>query len=100
MADAPPPPAAPGRGLYWRGLFAKWPADVPRAGFLVTELGESIQFSGFAVSGGLLLLQRERPDTLGARKAIVSYDAISAVKLEDPGDLGRYAAMGFQAAAG
>ena len=99
MADAAPA-NRPGRGDYWRHLFSKWPAAIGRSGFLVTELGESVRFTDFACSAGVLLLQREKPDTLGARKVFVSYDAISAVKLDDPGDLDRYAAMGFQPPAG
>ena len=104
MTDAAPAPPAspnrPSRGDYWRHLFAKWPAGFGRAGYLVTELGESVRFVDFACSAGVLLLQRDKPDTVGARKVCVTYDAISAVKLEDPGDLDRYAAMGFQPPAG
>ena len=107
MADADPParpgnPAAakPGRGDYWRHLFARWPAGFDRSGFLLTELNESVRFVDFACSAGVLLLQRDKPDVVGARKVFVTYDAISAVKLDDPGDLGRYAAMGFQPPAG
>ena len=93
----PPAPAAkPTRGEYWRNLFARWPAGFKRAGFLVTEQGESVQFADFAVSAGVLLLRRDKPDIVGARKVLVTYDAISAVKLEDAGELDRYAAMGFQ----
>ena len=94
------PAARPGRGEYWRHLFAHWPAGIPRTGFLTTELNESVRFVDFLVSGGLLLLQRDKPDTQGCRKALVSYDAISLVKLEDPGELARYRAMSFQPPAG
>ena len=103
MADAAPPaaaPAKPGRGDYWRHLFAKWPKEFDRTGFLLTELNESVRFVDFACSAGVLLLQREKPDVVGARKVFVTYDAISAVKLDDPGDLARFAAMGFQPPAG
>ena len=90
---APPPPS---RGDYWRHLFAHWPADLAKAGAVVTEQNEPVRFVDFAVSGGILLLQRDRPDTTGARKVLLSYDAISSLKLDDPGDLQRYRALGFQ----
>ena len=102
VPDAPPAAAAakPGRAEYWRHLFARWPSGTARTGFLVTELNESVRFTDFAVSAGLLLLQREKPDVVGARKVMVSYDAISAVKLDDPGELGPFSAMGFQPPSG
>ena len=102
MATAPAAaaPPKPGRADYWRHLFAKWPGSIRRSGFLITELGESVQFADFACGAGVLLLQRDKPDTLGARKVMVSYDAISAVKLDDPGELSAYASMGFQPPSG
>ena len=95
----PQPTAAapkPSRGEYWRHLFVHWPAAIPRAGTLVTELGETVRFSDCHVSGGLLMLQREKPDTTGARKVLISYDAISSLKLDDPGELDKFRPMGFQ----
>ena len=86
----------PTRGDYWRHLFAHWPADLAKSGAVITEHNEPVRFIDFAVSGGLLLLQRDRPDTTGARKVFVSYDAISSLKLDDPGELARYRPMGFQ----
>lgn len=94
MSQTAPP--KPSRGDYWRHLFAHWPTDLKKIGGVVTELNESVRFIDFAVSGGLLLLQRERPDTTGARKVFLSYDAISSLKLDDPGDLDGYRGMGFQ----
>ncbi|QDT17489.1 hypothetical protein [Alienimonas californiensis] len=91
-----PPPPKPSRGDYWRHLFAHWPADLAKSGAVITEHNEPVRFIDFAVSGGLLLLQRDRPDTTGARKVFVSYDAISSLKLDDPGELDRYRALGFQ----
>ena len=90
----------PTRGDYWRHLFAHWPADLAKAGAVITEHNEPVRFVDFAVSGGLLLLQRDRPDTTGARKVFVSYDAISSLKLDDPSELARYRPLGFQPPAG
>ena len=98
MSQAVAPP--PSRGDYWRHLFARWPAGIPKTGAVITEQNEPVRFTDFRVSGGVLLLQRDKPDTTGARKVFLSYDAISGLKLDDPGDLDRYAAMGFQPPAG
>ena len=80
----------------WRSLFEHWPASLPKHGTLVTSFGESIAFTGFLLSGGVMIVERERPDTAGARKVIVAYSAILAVKLSDPGELTRYQVLGFQ----
>ncbi|MFH5802475.1 hypothetical protein [Alienimonas sp. DA493] len=94
MSQSPPP--KPSRGDYWRHLFAHWPADLAKTGSVITEQNEPVRFVDFAVSGGLLLLQRDRPDTTGARKVLLSYDAISSLKLDDPGELDRFRPLGFQ----
>ncbi|MEM9701888.1 MAG: hypothetical protein AAF907_05540 [Planctomycetota bacterium] len=95
-----PAPQKPTRGDYWRHLFAHWPGDLAKSGAVVTELNEPVRFVDFAVSGGLLLLQRDRPDTTGARKVFLSYDAISSLKLDDPGELEKFRPLGFQAPVG
>lgn len=77
-------------------LFETWPAEVPRAGLLVTTFNETIPFVDFLVSEGTLIVQRNQPDSQNARKAIVAYGAISAVKLADPGDLAVYTRFGFR----
>lgn len=81
----------------WRTLFENWPESIPRAGLLVTTFGETIPFTNFLISGGILLVERDRPDTAGARKVMVAYDAISAVKLTGTEELARFQVMGFQA---
>ncbi|QDT39444.1 hypothetical protein [Stratiformator vulcanicus] len=80
----------------WRSLFESWPESIPRQGLCVTAFGEQIPFVDFLVSGGIVLLQRDKPDTQGARKVIVSYEAVQAIKMADPGELARYQVMGFQ----
>lgn len=81
----------------WRTLFENWPEAIPRQGILITSFGESIPFRDFLISGSILLVERETPDSLGARKVMVAYDAVSAVKITNPMDLARFQVMGFQA---
>ena len=81
----------------WRTLFENWPETLPKEGLLITTFQETIPFVDFLISGGILLLQRDRPDTHGARKVMISYDAISAAKLTSPDELTRYQVLGFQA---
>lgn len=80
----------------WRSLFEKWPESIPREGLLVTTFQETIAFNGFLVSGGILLVERDRPDSQGARKVMIAYEAISAVKLPTPMELNRFQVMGFK----
>jgi hypothetical protein len=80
----------------WRNLFENWPESIPRKGLLVTTFNEQIPFVAFLISGGILLVERDKPDTTGARKVMVSWEAISAVKITEVIDLGRFQVMGFQ----
>lgn len=80
----------------WRALFENWPESIPRTGLLVSSFGETIQFKDFLISGSILLVEREIPDSLGARKVLIAYDAILAVKIATPMDLARFQVMGFQ----
>jgi len=79
----------------WRSLFENWPESIPRTGLLVTGYGETIGFKDFLISG-TMLIEREIPDSLGARKVIVTYEGIAAVKIASPIELSRFQVMGFQ----
>lgn len=81
----------------WRMLFENWPEAIPRQGIVVTALQESIPFVNFMVSGGIVLLERDKPDSVGARKVMLTYQAISAVKLPTTMELKAFQVMGFQA---
>ncbi len=70
-------------GTIWRDYFLKWPKEMPRRGVLVTSFGEQIPFDGFLTTDTLLLVERRTPDTIGARKLILSYDQVLAIKLVD-----------------
>ena len=80
----------------WRTLFETWPDSIPRRGMVITTFQESIPFAGFLISGSILLLDRDKPDSLGARKVMIAYSAISAVKITDVIDMARFQVMGFQ----
>jgi hypothetical protein len=80
----------------WRSLFENWPESIPREGLLVTTFNEHVPFNGFLVSGGVLLVERDKPDTYGSRKVMIAYSAILAVKITQVMELGRFQVMGFQ----
>lgn len=81
----------------WRTLFENWPQTIPRQGIVVTTFQETIPFVNYMISGSILLLERDKPDTSGARKVMLAYEAISAVKISAPLELARFQVMGFQA---
>jgi len=83
-------------GEYWRSLLENWPASVPRRGLLITSFNENVPFVNYMMSGGILLLERDKPDTVGARKVMVAYDSIAAVKITDVVELANFQALGFQ----
>ncbi len=67
----------------WIRLFGEWPGEMPRRGILVTTFGEQVPFSGFLTGESFICLERQNPDSLGARTLIVPYDNVAAVKLVD-----------------
>jgi hypothetical protein len=82
---------------HWRTLFENWPESIPREGMVVTSFNEHIPFNGFLISGGVLLVERDKPDTYGARKVMLAYSTILAVKMTTTMEIGRFQVMGFQA---
>ena len=83
-------------GSEWRTLFEMWPNTLPRQGILVTVFQETMPFTDFRISAGLLLIERDRPDSHGGRKVMLSFEVIAALKLADPGELNRYQSLGFE----
>lgn len=81
----------------WRTLFENWPPAISRSALLVTTYGETIPFREFLVSPSILLIERDVPDSLGARKVMLTYASIAAVKIPSPMELSRFQVMGFQA---
>jgi hypothetical protein len=82
-------------GSAWQTFFESWPAAQPQVGIVVTTFQDNIPFSRFLVADGLLALERDKPDSIGSRKVIIAFTAISAVKMTDTGDFGRFTEMGF-----
>jgi hypothetical protein len=80
----------------WRSLFENWPNSLPRKGMLVTTFDTGIPFAGYMIAGGLLLVDRDKPDAAGARKVIVPWEQILGMKITDVIDLARFQALGFQ----
>ena len=82
-----------------RRLFAEWPVSIPRTGLIVTTFGETIPFATYMLSGELLLIERKTPDAQGARRVIISFEQINAIKILDAVEMARFTAMGFQGVA-
>ncbi len=82
--------------IHWETLLRRWPQEVPRRGILVTTNHENIPFVNFMLATGIVLLERDKPDTLGARKVMLSFEAIAGIKLTDTMDLDAYTVFGFQ----
>ncbi len=80
----------------WKELLESWPADMPRRGVLVTNFNEQILFSGFLTAEAFVLVDRNAPDTMGARKLIVPYNQIAAIKIVDVVKSKSLAQMGFE----
>lgn len=67
----------------WRDFFENWPSTMPRRGMLVVSFGDQIAFCSFSTKGGLLLVQRSTPDSVGARQLVVPYSEILGFKVTD-----------------
>lgn len=84
----------------WRDCFARWPEELAKRGVIVTKFDEQIMFSNFLFSDDLLLVERQMPDTIGARQVILSYESISALKIVDVIKLKALAKLGFESQKG
>jgi hypothetical protein len=80
----------------WKEYFRNWPADVDRRGILVTNYEEQIPFDGFSTSENMILLERRAPDTVGARKVLLPFQHIVAVKITDVVKSRSFQACGFE----
>ena len=79
----------------WRDIFGRWPAELPRRGILVAAFGEQMSFSNFAASDAFLLVERQSPDSAGARTVLLPYDHILGLKIVDVIKLGAFKSLGF-----
>ena len=80
----------------WKELFVQWPEEMARRGVLVTTFDEQILFRGFLVGEAFLLIDRNAPDTMGARQLIVPYSNIAAVKIVDVVKAKGFNKLGFE----
>jgi hypothetical protein len=80
----------------WTDVFQNWPPSLPRRGVVVTLLNEQILFADFLVSANLLLIDRPSPDTMGARKVMVPFSQIAAVKITEVVKNSLFQPLGFQ----
>ena len=76
-------------------MLKNWPQDIARRGVLVMTSDEQIPFDGFLANDNLLLLERKTPDTSGARKVILSFESVAAIKLTDVVRSKSLAGLGF-----
>jgi hypothetical protein len=84
----------------WQDCFRRWPTDLERRGVVVTSFDEQIPFDNFAVSDRMLLVERKIPDTLGARKILIPFGQILAVKITDVVKMKAFQTLGFEDAGG
>jgi hypothetical protein len=80
-----------------RRLFSEWPTSIPRTGLVLTTFGETIPFASYMLADGLLLIERKTPDAQGARRIIMPFEQIYAVKILESIEMSRFRAMGFKA---
>lgn len=80
----------------WRDFFRAWPTELDRRGVVVASFGEQIPFDSFMSSDKLLFLDRSVPDTIGARKIVIPYSNISAVKLTEAVKNKLFFPLGFE----
>ena len=71
-------------GLIWRKFFANWPAGMNQVGVVVASSKEQVPFVSFLMSEHVIMLERPAPDTVGARKVVMPYNKIDAVKVTEP----------------
>jgi hypothetical protein len=83
-------------GEAWKEFFLHWPHDVERRGIVVAAFGEQIPFDGYATSEHLVMFERRVPDTAGARKVLLAYSEIQAVKITDVVKTRSFHAVGFE----
>ena len=81
---------------HWGEFFSRWPAELPQRGIIVTTFNEQISFSAFWTSASLLLLERQTPDSMGARSIVLPYNQIIALKIVDVVKPKHFKAVGFE----
>ena len=80
----------------WTDVFRGWPAELPRRGVLIATFGEQIPFSGFSAAEAFLLVERQSPDTTGARMILLPYSNILGLKIVDVVKAKVFQPLGFE----
>lgn len=80
----------------WLDLLQRWPKDMPQKGVVMTVLNESIPFVGFVYDDAMMVVQRQTPDAIGARQAIIPFASISYIKITAIVLPKAYTEFGFQ----
>ena len=83
------------KAFAWQQMFENWPSSLEKRGLIVIENMEPIDFRDFMICDGLLAIERVRPDSSGARKTVVAFTAIVAVKFLDTEPISTLAQLGF-----
>lgn len=65
----------------WQRFLNNWPQGLQRQGVVITSWDEQVPFSAFLTSEDMIMFERRNPDTNGARRMLIGYDGIKAVKL-------------------
>ena len=63
----------------------------------MTANGEQIVFKNFFTRSGVVLFERQAPDSVGGRRVILAYGDISAIKIVDPVTNELFTRAGFAA---
>jgi hypothetical protein len=80
----------------WRDFFVHWPPEMPRRGIVITAFGEQIPFSAFWTSSNFLLLERQNPDSIGARTIVLEFAQIAGLKTADIIKIKTFQTIGFE----
>lgn len=88
--------ATQGSVAFWRDLFTNWPEGRARSGLLITAWQETIPFCDYRITDEVMFADRPQPDGQGARKAIVPFDQIVALKFKEVFELDAFASAGFR----
>ena len=82
-------------GTIWRNFFASWPDGLRQSGVIVASNADQVPFVSFLMAEHVVMLERPAPDTVGARKVVMPYNQIQAIKITDPVGNDVFADAGF-----
>ena len=82
--------------IFWQSLFENWPDGFAKQGIVVTTQPDTIPFVDFMISDGLLLLERDKPDSQGARKVILAYSSVAGLKITSTVPMEEFGTLGFR----